>query len=215
MTATGPVALLLTSPLAPPAGREGLLRALAARGPTTAPTWALEPRAADLLAAPADSVLAETVLAGTGEAGAVVVCGVGAGAVLALRVAALAPQRVAGLVLATGRTPSGAVLVRSVHRAVADLLPLATLQRLHASERLLLQALDRVRVQDVRTDAARVGCPARVAWGRRDPLDRLAADRLAAALPTGALVTVDAGPGWVWREPDRLARLVAAGAEGS
>ena len=204
MTAAGPAVLLLTSASAPPAGVEALRTALAEHGPVAVPRWGVDPAAADPLAGPA-----ATVRAGLDAAAPVVVCGVGAGALLGLRLAAVAPDRVAGLVLATGRAPSGRRLVRSVHRGVADLLPVPVLQRLHADERGLLRTLDLVRPRDARADAARVRVPARVAWGRHDPLDRLTAHRLAAALPAGALVAVDAGPGWVWREPERLAAVVA------
>ncbi|GAA1426627.1 hypothetical protein GCM10009616_01680 [Microlunatus lacustris] len=207
MTTTGPAVLLLTSPLAPPAGRRGLHAALAVRGQVVAPVWTLSAVSPDLLAGPTRRALA--ALDDVGRP--VVVCGVGSGAVLALRVAAETGPRVAGLVLATGRTPSGPRLVRSLHRGVADLLPLPVLQRLHARDRQLLQTLDLVRARDVTALAARVGQPARVAWGARDPLDRLATRRLAAALPAGTVVPLDdAGPGWVWAEPERLARVVAA-----
>ncbi|SDR77206.1 hypothetical protein SAMN04488543_0407 [Friedmanniella luteola] len=206
MTAAGPAILLLTSPLARTADVDGLRAALALVGPVTAPGWAIDRTAPDLLAAPA----AEAGAALGRTSSPVVLCGVGSGAVLALRVAAEAGDRVAGLVLATGRRPSGPRPVLVLHRAAADLLPLAVLQRLHAPERLLLQTLDLVRPQDVRPLAARVPQPSRVAWGRRDPLDRWAAARLAAALPAGRLVPLDdAGPGWVARSPERLAGLVA------
>jgi pimeloyl-ACP methyl ester carboxylesterase len=206
VTASGTAVLLLTSPLAPAAGRRRLHEALAAVAAVTAPTWTLAPAASDLLAAPVDQVRRAL----DGAPGPVVVCGVGSGSVLALRLAGEAPDRVSGLVLATGRRPAGPRLARSVHRGVADLLPLPVLQRLHASDRQLVQTLDLVRTQDVRGLAAGVPLPARVAWGRRDPLDRPAAVRLAAALPGGTLVTLDgAAPGWVWDEPGRLAALVA------
>lgn len=199
--------VLLTSPLAPDAGRLALRRALERFGPVADPTWGLDPAASDLLARP--SALLRRALADlTGPA---VLCGVGGGVPVALRLAADAPAQVSGLVLATGRRPTGRVLVRSVHRAVADLLPLPALQRLHADERALLHVLDRVRARDVEELAAGVAQPALVAWGRRDPVDRRSAQGLVAALANGRLETVaDAGPGWVWRTPDRLAALVPA-----
>ena len=207
MTAAGPTVLLLASPLAPPSGRRDLHAALAARGPVSAPAWSLSAASPDLLAGPTRQALA--ALEDVDRP--VVVCGLGSGAVLALRVAAEAGPRVSGLVLTTGRTPSGPRLVRSLHRGVADLLPLAVLQRLHARDPQLLQTLDLVRPQDVDEPAAQVRQPAWVAWGTLDPLDRLTARRLAAGLPAGTLVPVpDARPGWVWAEPDRLAALVTA-----
>lgn len=212
MTLAGAAVLLLTSPLAPPDGQRGLLAALAASSPVSAPAWTLGAASPDLLAGPTRQTLA--ALEDVGRP--VVVCGVGSGAVLALRVAAEAGDRVTGLVLATGRPPSGPRLVRSLHRGVADLLPLPVLQRLHAYDRQLLQTLDLVRHQDVGDLAARVHQPSRIAWGTRDPLDRRRASRLAAGLAAGTLVPVpDARPGWVWAEPERLAGQVSALAAGA
>ena len=206
MTTSGTPVLLLASPLAPTEGRRRLQEALTEHAEVTAPSWALEPTASDLLTAPAAQV--QRALDGLPEP--VVVCGVGSGALLALRIAGEAREQVSGLVLATGRRPAGSRLARSVHRGVADLLPLAVLQRLRAPERQLLQTLDLVRAQDAGGLAARVTQPALVAWGRRDPLDRLSARRLTAALPAGTLVALDgAGPGWVWDAPDRLAGLLS------
>ena len=203
--ATAPTVVLLTSPLAPGSDRQRLRRALEEAGPVRHPDWRLDAAAADLLAGPAGSV--RHVL--DGVPGPALLCGVGSGVLVALRVAVEAGGQVSGLLLATGRRSPGPALVRSVHRGVADLLPLATLQRLGAGERHLLQVLDAVRPQDHRTLAARVDQPALVAWGRRDLLDRRPSERLAGALTRGRLVPLaGAGPGWVWQSPDRLAGLL-------
>ena len=208
MTGTPPpTTVLLTSPLAPESGRRSLRQALKRVGPVLEPEWRLDAAAADLMAGPA-ALLRQTL---DGISGPVVLCGVGSGVLVALRVAADAGGRVQGLLLTIGRRSPGPVLVRSIHRGVADLLPLATLQRLGAGERHLVQVMDGVRPQDYRVLAARVDQPAVVAWGRRDLLDRRASERLADALPHGRLVPVaGAGPGWVWDSPDRLAGLLSS-----
>ena len=200
-------AVLLTSPLLAEADSQRLRRTLQGVGPVLHPHWRLDAAAADLLADP--SRLVRDTLDDVPSP--VVLCGVGSGVLLALRAAAEAGDRVHGLLLATGHRSSGAVLVRSLHRGVADLLPLATLQRLGAGERHLLQVLDAVRPQDHRALAPRVDQPALVAWGRRDLLDRRPSERLAGALPRGRLVPLaGAGPGWVWDSPDRLAALLTS-----
>jgi pimeloyl-ACP methyl ester carboxylesterase len=199
--------LLLTSPLLQEAEAQRLRRAFEQTGPVVHPGWRLDVAATDLLAGPAS--LVRDVL--DDEPRPAVLCGVGSGVLLALRVAVEAGEQVRGLLLATGRRSPGPALVRSVHRGVADLLPLATLQRLGAGERHLLQVLDGVRPQDHRALAARVDQPALVAWGRRDLLDRRPSERLASALRRGRLVPMTgAGPGWVWESPDRLADLLPA-----
>lgn len=204
---TPPTTVLLTSPLAPEDGRRSLRRAFERVGPVRQPGWRLDAAAADLLAGPA-ALVRETLDDAPAPA---VLCGVGSGALVALRVAADDGDRVRGLLLTTGRRSPGPALVRSVHRGVADLLPLATLQRLGAGERHLLQVLDAVRPQDHRALAAQVNQPALVAWGRRDLLDRRPSQRLAGALPRGRLMPLaGAGPGWVWDAPDRLAALLTS-----
>lgn len=196
--------LLLTSPLAPADGRLALVRALTARGPVAAPVWHLDRGAADLWAAPVAA--ASAALDGPDP---VVVVGVASGVLVALRLAVEAPGRVARLVLCTGARPVGTAGVRSVHRGVADLLPLGALRRLHGSERVLLQSLDLVRPLDHADLAPRVGVPALVAHGARDRVNRRPSEQLAAALQDGRVVALDGlGGGWMWTSPERLAALV-------
>jgi pimeloyl-ACP methyl ester carboxylesterase len=200
--------VLLTSPSAPAAGRASLLRTLADHGPLLAPTW--EPgRGAELLAAPARAVTAALDEAGADGERPVVVCGVAAGALLALELAATSPERVAGLVLCTGVRPVGTV-VRSVHRGVAGLLPVRTLQRLGGQGNALVPVLDDVRPLEHAALAPRVGAPALVPYGARDVLNRRPSEALARALPHGRAVALPgAGAGWLWREPERLLDVLA------
>jgi pimeloyl-ACP methyl ester carboxylesterase len=200
------VTVLLVSPSTPAAERDALVRGLAERGPLLAPSW--EPGEGEqLLSGPADAALHALDQAGH-TAGPVLVCGVAAGALVALQLAGTAPARVAGLVLCTGVRPLGTA-VRSVHRGVARLLPVRTLQRLGGRGAALLPVLDAVRPLDVRGLAPRVQAPALVPYGGRDPLNRRPSELLARSLPQGRAVRLDgAGPGWTWREPGRLAEVV-------
>jgi pimeloyl-ACP methyl ester carboxylesterase len=203
VTATPPTVLVL-SPSAPEAGRGALTDALAELGPVLAPAWPLG-RHDDVLDAPVREVLA-ALDAASGERA--VVCGIGAGALVALRAAAAAAEAVRGLVLCTGARPLGTT-VRSVHRGVAALLPVRTLQRLGGHGRALVPILDPVRPLDYRDLAPRVRVPVLVPYGDRDRVNRRPSELLARALPDGAVVAMrGAGPGWPWREPARLVALV-------
>jgi pimeloyl-ACP methyl ester carboxylesterase len=137
-----------------------------------------------------------------------VVCGIAAGALVALRVVAAAPPAVRGLVLCTGARPLGTT-VRSVHRGVAGLLPVQTLRRLGGHGRVLVPILDLVRPLDYHDLAPQVRVPVLVPYGDHDRVNRRPSELLARALPDGAAVALrGAGPGWPWREPGRLVALV-------
>jgi pimeloyl-ACP methyl ester carboxylesterase len=203
VTGTPPTVLVL-SPSAPDAGRAALAAALAPLGPLLTPVWPLG-RRDDVLHAPVREVLAALDAADEEPA---VVCGMAAGALVALRVAAAAPAAVRGLVLCTGARPLGTV-VRSVHRGVAGLLPLTTLQRLGGRGPALVPILDPVRPLDYRGLAPRVRVPVLVPYGDHDPANRRPSELLARSLPDAAAVPLrGAGPGWLWREPERLVELV-------
>jgi pimeloyl-ACP methyl ester carboxylesterase len=194
-----PTTVLVLSPSAPAAGRAALTDALAALGPVLTPPWPLG-RHDDVLDAPVREVLEE--LDATG--GPAVLCGLAAGALVALRVAVAAPGQVRGLVLCTGARPLGTV-VRSVHRGVAGLLPVSTLQRLGGRGRTLVPILDAVRPLDYRELAPRVRVPVLIPYGEHDRVNRRPSELLARSLPDGAAVALrGAAPGWVWREPERL-----------
>ena len=157
-----PATVLVLSPSAPPAGRTALAAALGELGPVLTPDWPLGSRA-EVLAPPVRAVL-DALASGSG--GPVVLCGLAAGALVALHVAVAAPERVRGLVLCTGARPVGTV-VRSVHRAVAGLLPVRTLQRLGGRGPALIPILDVVRPLDYRDLAPRVGVPVLVPTATR------------------------------------------------
>ena len=197
---TGPAAtLLVVTPSAPTGATEALGAALAALGPVLTPAWPLG-RHDDVLGAPTGAAL-EALERHDGPA---VVCGVGAGVLVALRVAAAAPARVQGLVLCTAARPVGTV-VRSVHRGVAGLLPVDTLQRLGGRGRAVVPVLDPVRPLDYRPLAPQVRIPALVPWGDHDRPNRRPSELLARSLPLGEVLELrGAGAGWLWREPDRL-----------
>jgi pimeloyl-ACP methyl ester carboxylesterase len=199
-----PATVLVLSPSAPAAGREALTSALATLGPVLTPRWPLG-RHDDVLDAPVQEVLAGLDATGGGPA---VLCGLAAGALVALRVAVAAPAQVRGLVICTGARPLGTV-VRSVHRGVAGLLPLGTLQRLGGRGRSLVPILDGVRPLDYRDLAPQVRVPVLVTYGDQDRVNRRPSELLARSLPDGAAVALrGAGPGWLWREPGRLVEPV-------
>lgn len=203
MTGTPPTVLVL-SPSAPDAGRAALAEALAPLGPLLTPGWPLG-RHDDVLGAPVREVLT-ALAARSGEPA--VLCGIAAGALVALHVAAAAPARVRGLVLCTGARPLGTA-VRSVHRGVAGLLPVSTLQRLGGRGRALVPILDAVRPLDYRTLAPQVRVPVVVPYGDHDRVNRRPSELLARSLPDGAAVALQgAGPAWMWRQPERLVEPV-------
>jgi len=161
-----PVLVLLTGPLAPPAGVRALAAALGRVGPVLdLPLTPDGSRPADL-GAPARAVLAALTGAGHGRA---LLCGVGFGALVALQVARSEPERTAALVLAS-RVPPLAGAVRSLGGGVAGLLPAHRLQRL--GRRPALLALERVRAVDSRLLTPGVRTPALVLAGERAPEDR-------------------------------------------
>ena len=204
MTGTAPT-LLLLSPSVPAAGRVALRTALADLGPALAPEWT-PGEEADVLAAPLAAALAALDSLGSDPAPAVV-CGWGAGTLVALRLALAAPDRVGALLLGSGARALGTT-VRSVHRGVAELLPVEVLQRLGGRGSALLPLLDAVRPVDCRRLAPQVRTPALVPWGGRDRVNRRPSQLLARALPDGRAVEVrGAGPGWWWREPERVRDL--------
>jgi len=194
--AGGPVLVLLTGPLAPPAGVRALAAALGRLGPVLdLPLTPDRSRPADL-AAPALAVLA--AVSGRGAERALL-CGVGFGALVALQVARARPERTAALVLAT-RVPVLAGAVRSLGGGVAGLLPAQRLQRL--GRRPALLALEQVRAVDHRPLAVSVRAPALVLAGERAPDDRRAAAALARTLADGTVVTVPgAHPDGIWTRP--------------
>ncbi|MFL6025715.1 MAG: alpha/beta fold hydrolase [Friedmanniella sp.] len=199
-----PGTVLVLSPSAPEAGRTALAAALATLGPVATPDW--PPGSADeVLEAPVRAVL-EALASPSGQPA--VICGLAAGALVALHAAVAAPELVRGLVLCTGARPVGTV-VRSVHRAVAGLLPVPTLQRLGGRGAPLIPILDVVRPRDYRDLAARVSVPVLVPYGDRDRVNRRPSELLAKSLPNAATRPLPgAGPGWAWREPERLLQPV-------
>ena len=202
--ADAPVLVLLTGPLAPPAGAAELATALGRHASVLAPRLEPHPvRPADL-GDPALQVLAALTAARAERA---LLCGVGFGALVALQVAAAQPKRVAGLVLST-QAPALGGAVRSVHAGVAGLLPASTLQRW--SRRSALVALEEVRARDHRFLTPLVRTPALVLHGADDPDNARSSARLAEALVAGTAQSVPGGsPGWVWRDPVRWAEAAA------
>ena len=155
-----------------------------------------------VLESPGLEVLAAVSASGADRA---VLCGSGYGAMVALHVAANFPERVAALVLTT----ASRVLDRQ-RRGIADavygLLPVTRVQQLHGPQGRVLELLDQVRTVDWTPFAARVGTPALVVLGERDPINRGPSRRLAAVLPESELVVVPgAKEGWATRDPSALA----------
>lgn len=135
-------------------------------------------------------------------------CGHGLGAVVALQLAAEAPDRVDGLVLMTRQVALSPVLL-SLPAAVLRLLSAAAVQRLGAAPPQVTALLDQVRPVDAAPLAARVTTPAVVVCGARDRVNRRASAALARALPAGRLELVPgARDGWPSAQPERLAPLL-------
>lgn len=164
------------------------------------------PEHAVTLEEPALAVL--SAVSGSG-ADAAALCGIGLGALVALKVAAGFGRRVTALVLSTARTPQSTAVL-SLSHGVRGLLPASTAQRLGASPRQVLDLLDQVRPLDYRGWVSRVTSPALVLVGDRDVANLGPSMRLAQSVPGARLQTVPKmAAGWMLAEPERYAGLVA------
>ena len=180
MTADPHVVVLLPSSRDLPTDRDALAGALAGR------TIVLTPRLPGLSGG-ADEPFrldraAESVARAVTEAGAerAQLLGVGVGAMVALTLAATAPEHVAGLALVP-RQVAVSPLLRSLPTAVIGLLPSARLQRLGLPADQVLGLLDQVRAVDSVPLAGRVATPATVLLGARDRVNARASRTLARA----------------------------------
>jgi pimeloyl-ACP methyl ester carboxylesterase len=199
-----PALVLLTGVRGDPAQwestREPLARAfrlltpsLPVTGPSTAP-FVLEDAAAAVAAA-----------LDTASLPSAAVCGIGLGAMVALRLAAAQPARVSHLALVT-RQVAVSPLLMSLPAVVLKLLPATAVARLGAGQPQILSLLDQVRPVDAVPLASRVTVPSTVLCGARDRINRRASERLAQALPQGRLQLIPrAGPAWPTQSPQLLA----------
>jgi len=154
---------------------------------------------------------AEAVAAALDAAGAAsaTLCGVGLGALVALQLAAEAPNGAHRLVLITRQVRLSPLLM-SLPAVVLRLLPATAVQRLGAEQPQLLALLDQVRPVDATPLARRVHTPALVLCGARDRINRRASESLAKALPAGELrLLPQAGPDWLTSHPQLLVEALS------
>lgn len=153
---------------------------------------------------------AETVRGALAQAGLgpATVCGVGLGAVVALRLAADHPGEVQRLVLLTRQTRLSPVLM-SLPAAVLRLVPATVARRLGVSAAEVIALLDQVRPVDVTALARTVSTPTVVLCGARDALNRHTSAVLARLLPQGELRLVPrVGTGWLGQSPELFAQIL-------
>jgi pimeloyl-ACP methyl ester carboxylesterase len=153
---------------------------------------------------------AEAVAAALDAAGAAsaTLCGVGLGALVALQLAAEAPNGAQRLVLITRQVRLSPLLM-SLPAVVLRLLPATAVQRLGAEQPQLLALLDQVRPVDAAPLAKRVRTPAVVLCGDRDSINRRASQTLAQTLPRGELrLLPDARPDWLVQHPELLSDVL-------
>lgn len=190
-----------------PVGRDcaGLQAALGVYGAVLAPELT-QPEHAVTLEEPALSVLAAISGAGAEAAG---LCGIGLGAMVALKVAAGFGPRVTGLVLSTARTPESTAML-SIGYGVRGLISAATAQRLGAAPAQVLGLLDEVRPIDYRGWVREISTATLVLVGDRDAANLGPSMRLVGTLPRARLQSVARmSAGWINAQPDRYAGLVA------
>lgn len=139
-----------------------------------------------------------------------VVCGVSLGAMVAVRLAAEHPERVAALVLCGGqvRPPRRALFMQM---GAFRLTPRAVFERSGVSKDRVLAVMEAVAELDLRADMAKVAVPTVVVCGSRDKANLSAARELVAGIPGAqSQVISGAGPHLASSHPRDLARVVAA-----
>ncbi len=202
---SGPLTVLLGPVARRGQDFDGLAAALRQHGELLTPGPAV-PDHAVTLEEPALAVLA--AVSGNG-AHAAALCGIGLGAMVALKVAAGFGRRVTALVLSTTRTPESTAIMSLAH-GVRGLLPAETAQRLGAGPGQVMDLLDQVRPVDYRGWTGPVTAPSLVLVGDRDVANLGPSMRLAQSLPTAKLQTVPRmASGWMTAQPERYAGLVA------
>lgn len=130
------------------------------------------------------------------------------GAVVALHMAANAPQTVSHLVLSTGLVHPPAGVMRA-QRLVASLMPRRRLARSGIDKDRFLAALDAAAAIDYRADLEKVTARTLVLVGAQDRVNRAAADQLATGIPDARLeVVAEAGQSIHTDAPARFNEVV-------
>ena len=141
--------------------------------------------------------------------GAVDVCGLSLGAMVALQLADDFPERVRKLVLIGGQVKLPRALM-AMQRRMMRLVPRERFLRSNVSKERVLQLLDVLRDVDLTAAATRVQAPTLVLCGARDRPNLPAAQQLAELIPGATLHLVpDAGHELNVQAPRALAGLLA------
>ena len=139
------------------------------------------------------SEAAERIWDSVDEPQRVHLCGLSLGALIALEMIRIAPDRVASLTLAGGqvRPPRG---LMALQRLIVRLVPSRGLQKSGVSKQLILEVLREVSRMDFRSLLPAIQVPTLVLCGQRDHANLPAARKLAAGIP-GARLELLAGAG--------------------
>ncbi|ALJ19714.1 alpha/beta fold hydrolase [Microbacterium sp. No. 7] len=124
------------------------------------------------------------------------VCGLSLGALVATRLAATRPERVASLVLSGGQVRPHPVLMR-VQNGILRLLPARIAGAPGMSKGRMLDVLRALAALDLRPELSRIGARTLVLCGARDRANIPAARELAASIPHASLQIVP-GAGHEW-----------------
>ena len=114
------------------------------------------------------------------------------GAVVALRLAARAPEVVDRLVLIAGQVAPPRLVMRA-HLAVMRRVPASRFARDHVSKDRMIAAMESLRDLDLHADLRRVAAPTLVVVGTRDRPNRPAATLLAKGIADARLVEILGG----------------------
>ncbi len=136
------------------------------------------------------------------------VCGVNLGAMVALRLAAQAPERVRRVVCVSGFVAPPKALL-TVQRTMVRLMPEKRFVAAGVPKRVVLEALDALIASDLSTSLADVRVPVLVVHGADDRTSGTAAEALRRGLPDARVVAIDgAGADPVTEQPAALARAL-------
>jgi pimeloyl-ACP methyl ester carboxylesterase len=133
------------------------------------------------------------------------IVGLSLGAVVATRLAARHPERVASLTLSGGQVRPNRAIMR-VQSLVLRVLPERLASAPGAGKGRMLEVLSVVTAMDLRPDLARITAPTLVLCGGRDRPNLGAARQLASGIDGAELrIVPGAGHEWNLRQPERFA----------
>lgn len=140
--------------------------------------------------------------------GAVCLCGLSLGGVLALHYALERPEQVRALALIGTQFAMPTGMLR-LQNAVFRILPEGAFREMGLGKREAIALARSMETLDFRKDLGRISCPALVVCGTRDRANRRAAQELARLLPHGELAWIEgAGHTINTDAPERLQTLL-------